>query len=99
MDAMCPAAQLDRAVSLTSMDAEIDDNATGEETVSMHELLAAQTPFAPYHWSVAPSPYLDLSNGWEGYQASQLAAHAQSFKRAMGKWRRAQREAGPIVVA
>ena len=43
MDAMCPAAQLDRAVSLTSMDAEIEENATGEETVSMHELLAAQT--------------------------------------------------------
>ena len=42
MDAMCPAAQLDRAVSLTSMDAEIEENATGEETVSMHDLLAAQ---------------------------------------------------------
>ncbi len=61
-------------------------------------LLASQTPFSPYHWSIAPSPYLDLSCGWEGYRADQLAAHGQSFKRAMRKVRHADGEGGPLRV-
>jgi CelD/BcsL family acetyltransferase involved in cellulose biosynthesis len=61
-------------------------------------LIADQKPFQPYHWSVAPSPYLDLSHGWEGYQSGQLATHGESFKRAISKWRRAEREAGPLRV-
>ena len=43
-------------------------------------LIAAQEPFRPHHWSVAPSPYIDLSQGWEGYRSEQLAQHKESFK-------------------
>jgi CelD/BcsL family acetyltransferase involved in cellulose biosynthesis len=59
-------------------------------------LLAKQKPFQPYHWTVAPSPYIDLSRGWEGYRADQLALHREYFKRAIRKHRSAQREAGPL---
>jgi CelD/BcsL family acetyltransferase involved in cellulose biosynthesis len=61
-------------------------------------LLASQTPFASDHWSVTPSPYLDLSRGWEGYRADQLVSHGQSLKRAMRKLRYAEREGGPLRV-
>ena len=56
-----------------------------------NHLVAGQEPLRPYHWTVAPSPYVDLSRGWEGFRADQLAAHRSSFKRAMEKLRRAQR--------
>jgi len=59
-------------------------------------LLASQEPFQPYHWMVAPSPYLDLSRGWEGYRADQMARHRESFKQALRKQRFAAREAGPL---
>ena len=58
-------------------------------------LIASQRPLQPYHWNVAPSPYLDLSRGWEGYKSEQLAIHRDSFKRLMHKHQYATREAGP----
>jgi len=61
-------------------------------------LVASQQPFQPYHWSVAPSPYLDLSRGWEGYESEQLAIHRESFKRTMRKLRHTVREAGPLRI-
>ncbi len=61
-------------------------------------VVASQAPFRPYYWNVAPSPYLDLSRGWEGYQSEQLACHRESFKRAIRKLRYAEREAGPLRV-
>lgn len=42
-DAMCPGVQLDRTVSMDSMDAAIEDDSTAEETVTLHDVLAAQT--------------------------------------------------------
>jgi CelD/BcsL family acetyltransferase involved in cellulose biosynthesis len=59
-------------------------------------LIASQQAFKPYHWNVAPSPYLDLSQGWEGYESEQLTLHRESFKRLTTKWRHATREAGPL---
>jgi CelD/BcsL family acetyltransferase involved in cellulose biosynthesis len=61
-------------------------------------LLASQTSFGPYHWRVAPSPYIDLAGGWEGYQAQQRKLHSSYFKRALRKIKFAQREAGPLRV-
>jgi CelD/BcsL family acetyltransferase involved in cellulose biosynthesis len=61
-------------------------------------LLAAQSPFEPYHWRSAPSPYIDLSGGWEGYQAQQRKLHSGYFKQAMRKIKFAEREAGPMRV-
>ena len=61
-------------------------------------LVAEQEPFRPFHWKVAPSPYLDLSRGWEGYRAEQEARHRESFRRAIRKMRFAEGEAGPLRV-
>jgi CelD/BcsL family acetyltransferase involved in cellulose biosynthesis len=58
-------------------------------------LLASQQPLQPYHWSVAPSPYIDVSAGWEGYQSQQLATHRNSFKRVLRKARNAADKTGP----
>ena len=61
-------------------------------------LIASQSPPQPYHWHVAPSPYIDLSRGWEGYRAERLAAHPTWFKRAERKLRQVDRESGPLRV-
>lgn len=58
-------------------------------------LIVTQPPWRPYYWNVAPSPYLDLSAGWEGYSNHQLAYHRESFKRSLRKLRCTEREAGP----
>ena len=42
-DAMCPGLQLDRAVTMDSLDAPVEDAVTGEEASTLHDLLAAQT--------------------------------------------------------
>jgi CelD/BcsL family acetyltransferase involved in cellulose biosynthesis len=61
-------------------------------------LVAAQEPFRPYHWKVASSPYLDLSQGWAGYRAEQETRHKESFRQAIRKMRFAEGEAGPLRV-
>jgi CelD/BcsL family acetyltransferase involved in cellulose biosynthesis len=61
-------------------------------------LIAAQSPFQPHHRHIAPSPYLDLSNGWEGYRSNQMRYHRESFTRAIRKLRHATSEAGPLRV-
>lgn len=42
-------------------------------------LIASQQPLRPYHYATAPSPYVDLSQGWEGYEAAFVAAHKNSY--------------------
>ncbi len=59
-------------------------------------LIASQAP--EYHWRIAPSPYIDLSQGWDGYRSDQLALHPEWFGRAERKRRQADREAGPLRV-
>ena len=59
-------------------------------------LIAAQEPFRPYHWNVSPSPYIDLSQGWVGYQAGQRVLHKHSSKRWQQKSRHAARDVGPL---
>jgi hypothetical protein len=41
-DVMCPGVQLDRKVTMDSMDAPLEDGVTGEEGCSLHDLLAAR---------------------------------------------------------
>jgi CelD/BcsL family acetyltransferase involved in cellulose biosynthesis len=59
-------------------------------------LPADQKSFQPYHWSTADSPYMDLSGGWDGYEAGQLCGHKNSFKRMMRKARQVARDVGDI---
>ncbi len=59
-------------------------------------LIASQEPLRPYHWHVAPSPFIDLERGWEGYRRERLAGGRKWFTRAERKVRHARREAGPL---
>jgi CelD/BcsL family acetyltransferase involved in cellulose biosynthesis len=59
-------------------------------------LVASQEPFRPYHWTTDGSPYVDLSAGWEGYRAAQMASHRGSFRKFFQKSRRCEREIGPV---
>ncbi len=61
-------------------------------------LIAAQQPLRPYHWKTADSPFLDLSQGWQGYVTGQRARHKESFKTLLRKLRHAEREAGPLSI-
>jgi CelD/BcsL family acetyltransferase involved in cellulose biosynthesis len=61
-----------------------------------NHLVVGQIPFQPYHWCVDPSPYLDLSHGWEHYQSEQLVIHKDSFKKTLRKLQKAERDAGPL---
>ncbi|MCE5267501.1 MAG: GNAT family N-acetyltransferase [Planctomycetaceae bacterium] len=63
-----------------------------------NHLPVSQSRFREHCWSSAPSPYIDLSRGWEGYQGEQHTIHPRTFKKAMGKLRRAESEAGPLRV-
>jgi CelD/BcsL family acetyltransferase involved in cellulose biosynthesis len=61
-------------------------------------LIAAQDAFHRYHAATAESPYIDLSDGWEGYKTEQLTLHSDSYLQAEARRRQAQREAGPLRV-
>lgn len=61
-------------------------------------LIAAQGPLHPFHWRVAPSPYIDLSRGWESFEAERLAGHKKWFKGALRKSRQAERKAGSLRI-
>ncbi|MGW8256189.1 MAG: GNAT family N-acetyltransferase [Thermoguttaceae bacterium] len=57
-------------------------------------LVAGQERFRPYHWSVAGSPYIDLSQGWQEYERKQHDLHKSFFKRLSRRLRQVEREVG-----
>ena len=59
-------------------------------------LVASQEPLRPYHWAADGSPYVDLSNGWDGYRAAQAVDHRKTFRKIFQKFRRCEREVGPV---
>jgi len=56
-------------------------------------LLDSQQSFRPYHCQTAPSPYMDLSGGFESYRAT---AHEQTISQVLHKGRKLEREVGPL---
>ena len=46
----------------------------GLAALRFDHILASQSSFAKYHYHVDPSPYLDLSQGFEAYEKERLAA-------------------------
>jgi CelD/BcsL family acetyltransferase involved in cellulose biosynthesis len=58
-------------------------------------LLAWQQPFRAHHWKTAPSPYMDLSGGFDGYRST---AHAQTISQVLRKRRKLEREIGPLRI-
>jgi len=59
-------------------------------------LLAAQSAFQPHHGKVAPSPWMDLSRGFEAYLKDRLDAGCTELSQARRKARKAQSQLGPL---
>jgi CelD/BcsL family acetyltransferase involved in cellulose biosynthesis len=59
-------------------------------------LLGGQLPFAPFYRSLAGSPYMDLSAGFEAYAAARRAAGSEQIKKALSLARKLERERGPV---
>lgn len=61
-----------------------------------HHVLVDQAPLAPYCYLEAPSYYMDLSGGFEAYQAERAAAGSQQIRKTRQKMRKVERELGPL---
>jgi CelD/BcsL family acetyltransferase involved in cellulose biosynthesis len=59
-------------------------------------LLAAQDAFAPFHWTAACSPYIDVSAGIDKYLADRRAAGAGDVMQALNKKKKSERQLGPV---
>jgi CelD/BcsL family acetyltransferase involved in cellulose biosynthesis len=60
-----------------------------------HHLLASQRPFAGQHDIVEPSPYLDLSQGFDHYRAAK-SKDSDEIQQTLRKWRKFEREVAPL---
>jgi CelD/BcsL family acetyltransferase involved in cellulose biosynthesis len=68
----------------------------GLAVFAFDHLAAEQRPFRPYLAATAPSPVIDLADGWATYEAK-LKVRSASFVRTVGrKSRKLEREAGPV---
>jgi CelD/BcsL family acetyltransferase involved in cellulose biosynthesis len=56
-------------------------------------LVAAQSSFAPFHWSVEPSPQIDVSCGYDAYVQQRRLG---SFQQIQKKIRRIEEDIGPL---
>jgi CelD/BcsL family acetyltransferase involved in cellulose biosynthesis len=70
--------------------------ACGLSAWSFDHLLAEQAPFRSFHYSTAPSPFMDLSRGFETYVAERQQAGTGKIREIKHHTRKAQREMGPI---
>ncbi len=59
-------------------------------------LIVSQQVLQPYHFISAPSPYLDLSQGFDAYKKKRTEMGATRLKTALRKARKMERELGPI---
>lgn len=69
--------------------------ACGIQALHFDHLPEAQVEFRRHAWGDTPSPYLDLSRGYEAYRAA-LKASGSSFADAERKGRKLGREVGPL---
>ena len=68
----------------------------GLAVFAFDHLAAEQRPFRPYLAATAPSPVVDLADGWAAYQAK-LKVRSASFLRSVArKGRKMEREVGPL---
>jgi CelD/BcsL family acetyltransferase involved in cellulose biosynthesis len=59
-------------------------------------LIAAQAVFGSGHWSLAHSPYIDISHGFEAYRNERRGAGSDALVKISQKMRKLEREVGPI---
>ena len=70
--------------------------AAGLRAFRFDHLLSVQEPFRKYHWSQAPSPFVDLPGGFEGYRAERREAGSREVEQILYKTRKAERRLGPV---
>jgi len=59
-------------------------------------LLASQQPFQSYHVGTGSSPFLDVSAGFESYQAESCRNGSRTIRELPRKIRKVEREVGPV---
>ena len=68
----------------------------GLSVFAFDHLTGEQLPFRPYLAATAPSPVIDLADGWAAYQ-TKLKVRSASFLRSVArKARKLEREVGPV---
>ena len=77
-------------------DAEQLTRDCGLSALYFDHLLVSQRPLRPYHLLEDPSPYLDLSEGFDAYKEKRVEKSASRLKTALRKARKMERELGPI---
>jgi CelD/BcsL family acetyltransferase involved in cellulose biosynthesis len=58
--------------------------------------LTSQAAWQPFHCVTARSPYMDLTGGFQPYQAARGAHGSEELKQVLRKIRKCQREVGPV---
>jgi CelD/BcsL family acetyltransferase involved in cellulose biosynthesis len=59
-------------------------------------LIAAQAVFGSGHWSLAHSPYVDISRGFEAYRSERREAGSDALVKTFQKMRKLEREVGAV---
>jgi len=59
-------------------------------------LLPSQQPFQSYHFATGSSPFLDVSAGFDAYQAEQCRNGSRTVREIPRKIRKVEREVGPL---
>jgi len=70
--------------------------ACGLATWRFDHLLASQEPLRRFHWAESPSPYMDLSGGFEAYRKGHRQAGSREIEQILYKARKAERRAGSL---
>lgn len=79
-----------------SWDAAALVRACGLRAWRFDHLLASQAPWRPCHWTTAPSPYVDLSSGFEAYRRERREAGSREIEQIVYKTRKAGRRTGTV---
>ncbi|MGI9020971.1 MAG: GNAT family N-acetyltransferase [Solirubrobacterales bacterium] len=70
--------------------------ACGLRWFEFDHLIAGQEEFAPFHRHLSPSLVIDLSQGFEDYERVQREAGVKTIKRLRARWRKLERDHGPV---
>ena len=70
--------------------------ASGLSAWRFDHLLASQDPLRRFHWAETPSPYLDVSEGFEAYRQQRKKAGSKEIEKILYEARKAERRAGPL---
>lgn len=70
--------------------------ACGLRWFEFDHVLAAQEQFAAHRTGLAASPAIELPDGFEAYEKQQREAGSKAIKKLRSRWRRLERDHGPV---